>query len=165
MPLALMSNYTIKEAKKILIITWQPQQYLVSLLRYFKLCFCTQGLENPKEIGKYCSVSNIQQVSVFVLTSRLTKLYALMVGLAHEYKSLTANNVRRLFLYGFLGTRSPILKVKVESIPSIVSMQLFYKFPLSLIANLDPTGCSIKRYVIGVLCVQILCSIGLCVFS
>ena len=53
----------------------------------------------------------------------------------------------------------------MESIPSIVSMQLFYKFPLSLIANLDPTGCSIKRCVIGVLCVQILCSIGLCVFS
>ena len=52
-----------------------------------------------------------------------------------------------------------------ESISNIVSMQLFYKFPLSLIANLDPTGCSIKRCVIGVLCVQILCSIGLCVFS
>ena len=54
--------------KKFSDITWQPQQYLVSLLRYFKLCFCTQGLENPKEIGKYCSVSNIQKVSVFVLT-------------------------------------------------------------------------------------------------
>lgn len=115
MSMTLCSNkYFFKlKAKKTLIITWQPQQYLVSLLRYFKLCFCTQGLINPVILGKYCSVSNIQQVSVFVLTARLTKLYALMVGLAHEYNSLTANNVRRLVLRGLLATRSPILKVKV----------------------------------------------------
>ena len=113
MPLALMSNHIIKEEKKTLIITWQPQQYLVCLLRYFKLCFCTQGLINPVETGIYCSVSNIQQVSVFVLTITPNQALCLNGRVGTEYNSLTANNVRRLSLRGLLASRSPILKVKV----------------------------------------------------
>ena len=99
--------------KKFSDITWQCQQYLVSLLRYFKLCFCTQGLKNPDNSGKYCSVSNIQQVSVFVLTITPNQALCLNGRVGTEYNSLTANNVRRLSLRGLLASRSPILKVKV----------------------------------------------------
>ena len=99
--------------KKFSDITWQCQQYLVSLLRYFKLCFCTQGLINPVETGIYCSVSNIQQVSVFVLTITPNQALCLNGRVGTEYNSLTANNVRRLSLRGLLASRSPILKVKV----------------------------------------------------
>ena len=99
--------------KKFSDITWQPQQYLVSLLRYFKLCFCTQGLENSVETGIYCSVSNIQQVGVCALTSVLTKALSLYGWDGAEYNSLMANNACRLSLRGFLTSRSLILKVKV----------------------------------------------------
>ena len=99
--------------KKFSDITWQPQQYLVSLLRYFKLCFCTQGLENSVETGICCSVSNIQQVGVCALTSVLTKALSLYGWDGAEYNSLMANNACRLSLHGFSASRSPILLGKV----------------------------------------------------
>ena len=67
-----------------------------------------QGLKTPIDSGKYCAVSNIQQVSVFVLTYQVARLYVFMVGMAYKYNSLTANNVRRLFVHGSLTSRSPI---------------------------------------------------------
>ena len=51
-------------------------------------------------------LSNILKVSVFVLTDHLARSYVFMVGMAHEYNSLTANSVRRLFVHGSL--TSPI---------------------------------------------------------
>ena len=108
-----MKTLMIDIQKKFSDITWQCQQYLVSLLRYFESCFCTQGLKNPEYNGKYCSVSNIQKVSVFVLTITPNQALCLNGRVGTEYNSLTANNVRRFYIHGSLTTRSPILKVKV----------------------------------------------------
>ena len=113
MPLPLMSNYIDKKLQKKLLIAFQFHKFGVCLLRYFKLCFCTQGLINPVETGIYCSVSNIQQVSVFVLTITPNQALCLNGRVGTEYNSLTANNVRRFRLHGFLTSRSPYAKGKV----------------------------------------------------
>ena len=96
-----------------MIPTLQISNFIVSLSRYFKSCFCTQGLENPTESGQYCTESNILQVGVCALTSILTKALLFNGRDGAEYNSLTVNNVRRFFQYGFLTSRSPHLKGKV----------------------------------------------------
>jgi len=57
-----------KKIKNLANTALQKSQLAVRLNRYFKLCFCTQSLENSENHGQYCSVSSIHKVSVFVLT-------------------------------------------------------------------------------------------------
>ena len=67
-----------------------------------------QSLENSVSTGQYYTVSDIPLVSVYVLTSyHAINLYCYgRVGA--EYNSLMANKARRLYLHGFLTSRSPI---------------------------------------------------------
>jgi len=107
MPLPLMSNYIDKRLQKKLLIALQCHKFGVCLLRYFKLCFCTQGLRNSVSTGKYCTVSNILVVGVYALTLILTKASRCYGRDGAEYNSLTVNHARRLYLHGFLTSRSP----------------------------------------------------------
>ena len=107
MPLPLMSNYIDKKLQKKLLIAFQFHKFGVCLLRYFKLCFCTQGLRNSVESGKYCTVSNILTVGVCAPTLILTKALRCYGRDGAEYNSLTVNYVRRFFQHGFLTSRSP----------------------------------------------------------
>ena len=91
----------------------QTSKFIVSLPRYFKLCFCTQGLRNSVHSGQYCTVSNILKVGVCALTSILTKALCFNGRDGAEYNSLTVNNVRRFYVHGFLTSRSPHLRGKV----------------------------------------------------